>query len=75
MAIKTYTEQLEMVQTAIAKIEEGGQAYSITGASSGRSLSLPDLPVLYAREERLLAKVARENRGQSGSRVNYVEFG
>jgi hypothetical protein len=68
MAIKTYTEQLESVQTAIATIESGGQAYSI----SGRSMSRADLETLYAREKWLRGMAARESAGRSGIRVRGV---
>ncbi len=59
MAVKTTLEQLESVQAAIEKIELKGQAWS----ASGLSLSRADLGSLYAREERLIAKLARETRG------------
>ena len=59
MATKTYQEQLENVQAAIEKIEDSGQAYSI----SGRSMSRADLPTLYERERWLRKKAAREARG------------
>ena len=59
MAIKTYTEQLEEVQTAISAIEGGAQSYMI----AGRSLSRGDLATLYSREDRLRVNVSRETRG------------
>jgi len=65
MAIKTYTEQLESVQAAIAAIEGGAQAYSI----GGRSLTRADLVTLYAREDSLMAKAVREQSGRTGPRV------
>ena len=71
MAIKTYTEQLESVQAAIAAIEGGAQSYSI----AGRSLSKADLGTLYAREEYLMPKAKREQSGRTGPRVRYVEVG
>ena len=65
MALKTTLEQLESVQTAIATIESGGQAYSI----AGRTLSRGDLDTLYAREKYLLSKYERESSGSGGIRV------
>lgn len=65
MAIKTYAEQLEEVQTSIAKIEESGQAYSI----QGRSLTRADLATLYAREKWLRRMADREEN--SGITVKY----
>jgi hypothetical protein len=59
MAIKTYAEQLEDVQTAISAIETGAQAYSI----QGRSLTRADLGQLYQREKHLRRMVDREERG------------
>jgi len=46
MAIKTYEEQLESVQNAIAQIEAGCQSYSI----GSRSFTMAALSALYARE-------------------------
>ena len=65
MAIKTYTEQLEAVQAAIAAIEGGAQAYAI----NGRSVTRADLGTLYARESALMAKAVREQSGRTGIRV------
>ena len=65
MAIETYTEQLERVQAAIARIEEGAQSYSI----GDRAAAEAELRTLYARERRLRKLVDRENR--SGIRVQY----
>jgi len=64
----TYAEQLESVQTAIAKIESGGQAYSI----AGRQLTRGDLVALYDREKYLRKMVSRETRG-GGIRVRHCE--
>ena len=55
MAFKTTLEQLEAVQAAIEKVELG---QSVT--MSGVSLTRGDLKALYAREERLQQKYARE---------------
>lgn len=65
MAIKTYTEQLEEVQTTISKILSGSQAYSI----NGRSLTYADLPTLKTWESELRRKVAEEANG--GIMVQY----
>ena len=54
-----YAEQLEEVQNAIAKIESGGQSYSI----SGRALNRADLATLYQREKWLRVQAARELNG------------
>ncbi|WP_299393262.1 hypothetical protein [Pelagibius sp.] len=59
---KTYSEQLDEVQTAIAKIEAGGQSWSI----GNRSFTRADLGELYQREERLTRLVRRESRGGIG---------
>lgn len=59
MAVKTYSEQLESVQTAIAAIEAGNQSISILG----RTFTKGDLSTLYARERYLRRQVARETRG------------
>jgi len=67
MAVKTYLEQLESVQSAIASIEAGAQSVEI----SGRKYIKGDLQALYAREERLLPLVKRETRG-GGIRVRGV---
>jgi len=65
MAVKTYAEQLEEVQTAIATIESGAQSYSV----SGRALSRADLGTLYAREKYLRKMAQREENG--GITVRY----
>lgn len=59
MAIKSYTEQLEEVQTTISKILSGAQAYSVTG----RSLTYADLPTLWNMESQLRRRVAEEENG------------
>lgn len=68
MALKTYTEQLESVQSAIAAIEAGAQSLEI----SGRKYTKGDLATLYAREERLMPLAARESAGRSGIRVRGI---
>lgn len=50
----TDQEQLVSVQTAIADIEANGQHIA---DSSGRVFTKADLKTLYAREEKLLARV------------------
>lgn len=55
----TLAQQLESVQAAIAAIESGAQAAS----SEGESLTRANLDSLYKREERLLIKIDRADRG------------
>ena len=55
MAIKTTLEQIEAVQTAIAKVE-AGQSWSQNGVSYSRA----SLATLYEREAMLLRRYARE---------------
>lgn len=62
MAIKTYTEQLESVQAAIAVIEAGAQSVDFMG----KKYTYGDIAVLYAREERLMPLAKRESSGRSG---------
>lgn len=64
MAVESYATQLERVQTAIKKIEEGGQSYSVEGNAFTRA----DLPTLYKRETELRGMVEREARG-GGMRI------
>lgn len=66
MTIKTYAEQLEDVQIAIAVIEGGAQSVSL----NGRTVSHADLGTLYTREQWLRKMAARETRG--GIRVRGV---
>lgn len=56
MALKTTTEQLEAVQAAIEAVE-AGQSWTQDGVSYTRA----SLAVLYAREEKLLTRLSREN--------------
>jgi len=69
MAVKTYAQQLEEVQAAIAAVEGGAQGYTITTAVGSRDVKRPDLQWLYPREKWLRSMVARESRG--GVRVRY----
>jgi len=62
MAIKTYTEQLESVQAAIASIESGAQSAQF----QGRGWTKAELRVLYEREKWLIPLAAREARGRRG---------
>lgn len=57
MAIKTITEQLEEVQTAISNILNYGQAMN----SAGRALTNADLDALTRREKYLLGQYKTEN--------------
>lgn len=66
MAIKTYSEQLEEVQTAIGAIEGGAQMYQL----NGRMLTRGNLKTLYDRERFLRKMADRESRG--GARVRGV---
>ena len=66
MAIKTYTQQLEEVQTAIAAVEGGAQMYQL----NGRMVSRASLSTLYEREKYLRKMADREARG--GVRVRGV---
>lgn len=63
MATTDYQTQLENIQTAIARIEDGGQAYSISTSTGSRQVTRADLGELYIREDRLRRIVAREARG------------
>ena len=71
MPVQTYAEQLERVQAAIAKIEEGAQSVKVeTGIGTTRDYGFADLEVLHRREKYLRGMVAREERG-GGMRVRY----
>jgi hypothetical protein len=59
MAIKTYAEQLEEVQTAISAIESGAQEYQI----GGKRVRKGDLAALYKREEYLRSMVNEDAYG------------
>lgn len=59
MAIKTYSQQLEEVQEAIAKVESKSQSHVV----GERTLTRADLETLYKREQWLRGKVAQESRG------------
>jgi hypothetical protein len=72
MAIKTYTEQLESVQAAITKLENGVQSVRMP---DGQDYTYPDIWSLYAREEKLMPKALREQAGRRGPRVRAVDTG
>jgi hypothetical protein len=63
MAVKTYTEQLESVQNAIAQIEAHGQSYQIMDGGSQRMLTRANLKDLYARETWLRKMADKEANG------------
>jgi hypothetical protein len=63
---KTYSEQLDSVQGAIAAIEGGSQSYSVLG----RTFTRGDLGTLYEREAWLRRQVDRAARG--GLRIQRV---
>lgn len=65
MAIKTYAEQLEEVQTAISKILLTGQAYTI----AGRVYTRANLEVLVSYEKTLRQQAVREENG--GGIISY----
>ena len=68
MAVKTYLEQLESCQSAIAAIEAGAQSLTI----SGKQYTKADLATLYKREERLMPLAAKESSGRRGIRVRGI---
>lgn len=55
----TLAEQLASVQAAISAIEAGAQSYTIAGRSYNRA----NIEALYRREERLMAKTNRAEKG------------
>ncbi|MFB0523929.1 MAG: hypothetical protein ACETVZ_00185 [Phycisphaerae bacterium] len=57
----TLAEQLARVQAAIEAIESGAQSTSC----DGQTLTKADLRTLYLREENLLAKIDRADRGRT----------
>ena len=65
MSVKSYSQQLEEVQAAIAKIEEGGQAYNV----EMYGLTRANLKTLYDREQYLRRMVEREENG--GIKIQY----
>ena len=67
MAVKTYAEQLESVQNAIASIEAGAQSLTI----SGKAYTKADLKTLYDRESWLRRMAGKEARG-GGIRVRGI---
>jgi len=65
MAVKTYTQQLEAVQTIIEEVEMYGQS---NRGPDGTMLMRGDLDSLYRREERLRPLAARESIAADSSR-------
>lgn len=59
MATKTYQQQLEDVQTAIAEIETRGQSVDV----NGRQFTRANIARLYEREKYLRRMAARESSG------------
>lgn len=55
----TLETQLEQVRAAIAEIEGGAQEYSI----ANRRITKANLATLYARENSLMAAIARRDGG------------
>jgi len=62
----TLAAQLASVQAAIAAIEAGAQSATV----DGQTVSRAELRTLYAREQRLLNKIDRGNKG----RITVAEF-
>jgi hypothetical protein len=56
---ESYADQLERVQTAIARIEDGAQSVTI----NGRTVQRAELADLYSREKWLRVQVARAENG------------
>jgi hypothetical protein len=65
---KTYEEQLDSVQEAIALIESGSQSQSL----GNRVYTRADLATLYARETWLRRQVEKEENG--GVKIQYVHY-
>lgn len=62
----TLEQQLDQVQAAITAIETGAQEYWLRE----RRIRKADLPVLYAREADLMARIAEAN----GETMKYVQW-
>ncbi|MBL4761165.1 MAG: hypothetical protein JKY93_00525 [Gammaproteobacteria bacterium] len=60
MAVLTIQQQLESVQTAISRIEGGVQSYTMPDGQQATRANLNDL---YNREQRLMIRYRREQRG------------
>ena len=56
--IRNCRSQLETVRAAIEQIEANGQSFQVDGVVYSRA----SLSTLYAREDRLLAKLSRATR-------------
>jgi hypothetical protein len=68
MTVLSTTAQLEEVQAAITAVM-AGQSYRIGDVTFQKA----DLRALTEREERLLARYQRENRGSARTRINYSQ--
>lgn len=66
MITATLAAQLASVQAAIAAIEAGAQSATVDGQTVNRA----ELRTLYAREQRLLNKIDRGDKG----RITVAEF-
>jgi hypothetical protein len=69
MAVKTTLEQLEEVQAAITALLTGALEYRMGDVTVERQ----DLDALQTREDRLLARYNRENRGGPRTRPNFTD--
>lgn len=65
MALKTTTEQLEEVQTAITNVMSGQ-----SGTWGDKSVTMADLNALNMRESMLLKRYKQEN-GTGGLKINH----
>lgn len=63
--MSTTSEQLASVRAMIAAVESGAQEVR---NANGSMVRYPDLPVLYAREKELIARLASE--GRVGGRIS-----
>lgn len=69
---RTYAEQLDALDAAIAAIEAGGVAdYEIAAGGDKRRFSKLDLATLYAERRRLESLVKKAARG--GMRVRHAQ--
>ena len=63
MAVMTYAQQLEQVQTAISEIELGSQSMTIQTPGGSRTVTMANIEMLYKRETKLRKLAARESGG------------
>lgn len=66
--MKTYTEQLAEVQTAITDVLTRGQEYEISTPNGTRRVRRANLTDLREREQALIPLAASEAAGRSGGR-------